>query len=415
MQTTDTRPTATPGGAGRKAVLEQMERMLAHPLFKHSKRYPALFRYIVEHTLNGAADLKERTLGIEVFGREPDYDTNADPVVRASAGEIRKRIAQYYLESGHEHEPRINLLPGSYVPEFEAHGTQEALGSAPVPGNGRSLGHWKVVGIIAAASVLVLAAVAAIWFGGRPLRPLDRFWAPVIEATNPLLVCVGQRGFLASAPEPGQTSSGTDMANSARLRAADPTAPISLLELYYQGSQNVAYPDVVTYERISTLLQRKGKSTRLQGESATSFSDLRNGVSILLGAFNNDWTMRLMGNLRFNYSRDGNVFWIRDRQDPGRRDWGVDFSMPYLSLTEDFALITRVQEPSTERMIVFIGGLTGYGTMAASEFLTNPAYMDEVARKAPAGWERKNIQILISTKVIKGNSGPPQVLQVLFW
>src|SRR5579862_31105 len=106
--------------ADRDAIRKQLERMLANPLFKNSKRYPNLLRYIVEHTLEGrAGELKERTLGIEVFGREPDYDTNADPIVRATAGEIRKRIAQYYHAHGHEVEVRIDLSPRSYVPEFE--------------------------------------------------------------------------------------------------------------------------------------------------------------------------------------------------------------------------------------------------------------------------------------------------------
>ncbi len=105
--------------AERAAIREQLERILLSPLFKNSKRYPNLLRYIVEHTLEGhKAELKERTLGVEVFARSPGYDTNADPIVRAAAGEIRKRIAQYYHEPGHESELRIDLVPGSYVPEF---------------------------------------------------------------------------------------------------------------------------------------------------------------------------------------------------------------------------------------------------------------------------------------------------------
>src|ERR1700724_381488 len=116
--------------AERQAIRDQMERMLANQLFKNSKRYPNLLRYIVEHTLAGfPGELKERTLGGEVFGRQPDYDTNADPIVRVTAGEIRKRIAQYYHEHGHETETRIDVLPGSYVPEFEI----PAAKTAPLP------------------------------------------------------------------------------------------------------------------------------------------------------------------------------------------------------------------------------------------------------------------------------------------
>jgi len=67
-------------------VREQMGRLIVHPLFVNSKRYPALLAYTVEQTLLGnAAELKERTIGIEVFGRSPSYDANADPVVRISA------------------------------------------------------------------------------------------------------------------------------------------------------------------------------------------------------------------------------------------------------------------------------------------------------------------------------------------
>ena len=102
-----------------RAIREQLERLLLHQTFRNSKRYPALLRYVVEHTLRGNVEqLKERILGIEVFGRELDYDTNIDHIVRSTAGEIRKRIAQYYHEPGHESEIRIDLPSGSYVPEF---------------------------------------------------------------------------------------------------------------------------------------------------------------------------------------------------------------------------------------------------------------------------------------------------------
>src|SRR5260370_32776366 len=107
--------------AERNATREQLEGLRANPLSKQSRRYPSMLRYVVEHALSGdSGQLKERTLGIEVFARDPHYDTNLDPVVRTTAGEIRKRIAQYYHEPGREGEIRIDLPSGSYVPEFHA-------------------------------------------------------------------------------------------------------------------------------------------------------------------------------------------------------------------------------------------------------------------------------------------------------
>src|ERR1700729_3713425 len=103
----------------KNQVRRQMERLLATAHFKNSRRYPALLRFIVEETLEGRGEFwKERLLGVRVFNRPPDYDTASDPIVRVTIAEIRKRIAQYYHEPGHETEMRIELMPGNYAPEF---------------------------------------------------------------------------------------------------------------------------------------------------------------------------------------------------------------------------------------------------------------------------------------------------------
>jgi hypothetical protein len=71
------------------------------------------------------------------------------------------------------------------------------------------------------------------------------------------------------------------------------------------------------------------------------------------------------------------------------------------------AVISRALEPTTERTVVVAGGLTGYGTLAAAEFLSNPHYMEAAIQQAPKDWRRKNVQFVIATKVINGSSGPP--------
>src|ERR1039457_1768314 len=103
-------------GLEAAAIREQLERLLAPPLFPNSKGSPALLAYVVDQTLLGnAAELKERSIGIEVFGRAPSYDANADPVVRITAGEVRKRLTQYYYDSAHKGQLIVELPIGSYV------------------------------------------------------------------------------------------------------------------------------------------------------------------------------------------------------------------------------------------------------------------------------------------------------------
>jgi hypothetical protein len=403
----------------RAAIQVQLERILANPLFKNSKRYPNLLRYVVERTLDGhPGELKERTLGVEVFGRDPEYDTNLDPVVRTTAAEIRKRLAQYYREPNHEMEPRIDLPLGSYAARFQAPAANPAQASVALLTEPVSLplvsalqitrrgphSAMRTVALLAVPALIIVALWLKPW---TPHSALDRLWSPVLDSSSPVLLCVGQRPFAGfSASEP-QSSSG-----SAHFAAGPQT---TLFQLYYLGSQNVALPDVMTLGRLSGFLQAKGKAFHIRGESSTTFEDLRDGPVVLIGAFNNDWSMRLMGPRRFSFERNGDTFWIKDAQNPTNKNHSVNYGMPYLQVTEDFALVSRMLDPVTERMVVMAGGLSGYGTVAAGEFLSDPAYMESIAASAPGKWARKNVEVLISTQVINGKSGPPKTVIAHFW
>lgn len=105
--------------ADRAAVRAELETILGSEQFRSSGRYPAFLRHVVEKTLNGEiADLKERTLGLEVFHRDSTYNTSEDPVVRVCGSEVRRRIAQFYQQADRHHAIHIELPPGGYVPQF---------------------------------------------------------------------------------------------------------------------------------------------------------------------------------------------------------------------------------------------------------------------------------------------------------
>ena len=396
------------GDLDHAALLSQLDRILANPLFNHSRRYPTLLRYVVEKTLQGrAGELKERTLGIEVFGREPNYDTNLDPIVRTTAAEIRKRLAQYYQDPLHHEEIRIDLPLGSYSVKFQTAPERPAWSDAP-PVTVAAPKRSRWIQPVVLLTVIVAAVGLGVWVKASASHSaLDALWSPLLESSNPVLLCVGQRPFVGfSATEPKSSSAQDQPAALAQT---------TLFQLYYLGSQNAAMPDVITMGALAGLLQAKGKPYHIRGESSTTFEDVRAGPVVLIGAFNNDWSLRLTGPRRFTFERNGDTFWIKDQQNPSDRSHAVNYASPYLQLTEDYALISRVLEPVTERMVVLAGGLTGYGTIAAGEFLTHPGYVEAILAHAPRNWERKNVQILISTKVINGKSGPPKLLMTQFW
>src|ERR1700756_2207135 len=128
-------------------IREQLRRLLAHPLFTNSKRYPVLLEYTVEQVLLGnSGELKERTIGVAAFGREPNYDVNLDPVVRMTAAEVRKRLSQYYYNPEHDGELVIELPVGSYVPSFRDPAIrQNALSATAVVGHNVEKPHRESV------------------------------------------------------------------------------------------------------------------------------------------------------------------------------------------------------------------------------------------------------------------------------
>src|SRR5579875_1712452 len=101
------------------SMREELKSILASSHFRNSRRYPVFLVYIVEASLEGKAEeIKERSIGVEAFGRRANYDTNLDPIVRNTACEVRKRLALYYAEHpSRKAAVEIALSPGTYVPE----------------------------------------------------------------------------------------------------------------------------------------------------------------------------------------------------------------------------------------------------------------------------------------------------------
>jgi hypothetical protein len=381
----------------RNAIREQLERILEDPLFLFSKRYPSFLRYVVAQTLEGKADgLKERTLGMEVFGRDPNYDTNLDNVVRSTAGEIRKRLAQYYQAPQHKDEIRIDLPLGSYVPRFHPPGEEPAPAMAP-PVSSRRARLWTIAGV-----ALIACMITALGWTvyQAPQTPLERFWEPVLRSQNSILLCTGTVQSLAR--------------QTAQMRSAEVSgAPV----LPSDTRQHVTLVEADALIRFGSLLNLKDKPFRLRDDNSITLNDLKNAPVILVGAMNNQWTLRLVAPLRFHFQSDTatNTVWIADRQHPYRRDWIKDGAVLPEKITEDYAIISRFRNQITGQYAIISAGLYRFGTIAAAEFLTDPALLSELAAAAPRGWENQNVQAVIATKVMDGSAARPRVVATHFW
>jgi hypothetical protein len=404
----------------KAAVHQQLERLLATPLFNASKRYPSFLRFVVAGVLAGQTDqLKERVLGMEIFGRSPDYDTNSDPIVRVTAAEIRKRIEQYYQDPRHAQEIRLFLPSGSYAPQFSwpgfPSGMPEALAeqssqilhakrqlptpilAAELVSRKRFL--WRHRKLILILAVLALAiGFPAIWYATRP-PVLKQFWEPFVKSSEPVLFCIADQ----------------IQYSSIRLRdATEPTRETTLAD----SMTAIIIDDVSPLVSVAGMLRTYGKPYRLLGESATTLADLRRGPTVFIGAFDNSWTLRTTGPLRFHFANNPDMtqFWIEDRADPSNRAWTLDRSQQLQTgIYKDYAIVARLIDPNTEQYVVVAAGIGRGGTVAAGEFLVDERRMSEMLSQVPRDWKQKNLEIVLETQVIQGRSGRPRISAVHVW
>jgi hypothetical protein len=397
----------------RDAVLLELHRIVASAHFRNSRRYPALLQYIVEATLADRSELlKERTIGIEVFDRPPTYDTNADTVVRFTAGEVRKRLSLYYHDLDHKPAIHISLPVGSYVPEFlhspdQTGETPLGIGLASVakplrhdieqkpdgtfppalaePEVTSARRRWRLPALCA---LLVVAAAMGFWRYGAAQKPLEDFWAPLLRDHHTILVCSGSVVF-----------------KEDRFSGVI-TADKDIVYPFVSSQTASAIAD------ISRTVDHTGTAMDLQFSASTPLTTLLDQPVILLGGYNNQWTMRLVAPLPFHFAPEPDES-IVDTKQP-QVQWKRDPSLPYGS-ADDYALIARFRDVTTGNWTIVLAGLGRNGTEAAAYLVTSPRQMQALRDRIGNDFALRNVEAVLKVNVVDGKTGAPSILAVRTW
>jgi TolB-like protein len=158
-------------------VHTQLEKILSSAGFARNDRLSGFLRFVVEQELFGRGDeLKESVIGVEYFGRRPDYDVRQDSVVRHEAGKLRSRLTEYYVAEGAADGLIIELPKGGYKPAFRL--VEKA--TAPVPGPAGARRRVWIWLAVALAGCAIVSAV--LWRQGIQHRN-----APIPIAVLPLI------------------------------------------------------------------------------------------------------------------------------------------------------------------------------------------------------------------------------------
>ena len=366
-------------------------------------------------------------MAIDVFGRQPQSELGEDTIVRVGAREVRKRLAQFYVSAdGVASRVRIDLPAGSYAPEFHYAvplvEKEPPVAPAPIVIVAPKRRRKTMVLVSAAALVLAIAGVA-LWTGvGRKPDAFTRFWKPVLDSKEPLLLGVAH-------PLVYSPSLRAIKLNESRLPPAPlpmqrelqlPPKELDGSDLIPVPNQYVGFGDMVAANQITAALASRSKAVRLRLANAISFADLRSTPALLIGAVTNHWTMEFQQNWRYQFSyQPGASFLLVDTFDkpaPGaqRRQWSVPVTDDG-SASEDYVLVCRLKNAATGGFVVVLAGVKQFGTEAGGRLVSDPEQLALIIRDLPAGWENKNLQVVLRVRVIGNTPAQPEVAASYIW
>ncbi len=433
------------------AIFAELKKIIESEPFRTSRRSRQFLSYVVQQTLEGRGSLlKERTIGADVFDRSPEGITPENSLVRKQAGELRRRLDQYYKDAKDalDDPPVRILLPlGSYVPEFCFHSAfpSEREASSPFEEEAailarregktadpaRHLRRW----IPAVALFLAAALGIGIWASRRQdaqYPRFTRFWEPVTASPESVVVCLAKpvvylpsREFYQKYSESHDHNFGSEWQRLNERLPRDLDMAPKWADMQVQEDYGIARGDAEAAFRIAMLFGRLGKSSQLRIGEDCSLADLRSAPVTLIGAYNNRWTMEMMSTLHFKFS-EGQGYTAIQEQAPSGRVWKTEWkaserSSQWGSATEqqpatDFAIVSRLKSSQTGQYLTIVAGITGPGTQAAAEFVSSPKELDHALQQTVKGWESKNLQMVLRVPVPNGiTPTTPQVEAIYSW
>jgi hypothetical protein len=418
------------GGNRHADVLSQLAQIQNSHAFCNSARSKEFLTYVVEQVLAGHTEnLKERSIGVNLFHRAPSYDTGEDPIVRVKAGEVRRRLAEYYSAEKPAPELQIELPVGSYIPKF--HWRSELPAPAPVvtlapllevvepPPPPKRLRNWKILGLAGALAIAGIAAMIVIRAYSHHPSTLDLFWAPLYETQQPVLICVPSPVTYAVSSDlfPKSPAARTGIYDSIMKRNATPlqldsSTSITWREITPLVDFYVNKDDAYVAEELSAFFAKERRPSQVRFGRDYTYEDLRSSPAIMIGAYNSPWTDRIMSDLPIGFRESGEVLWIEDRTKPGRV-WKN--SLEGRLGTKDFALVARLVSSKTGQFLLIVSGIGMVGTKAAGRLISHEQDLENALSAAPRGWERKNLEVVLETDIVDGSPSPPRAVAIKVW
>jgi hypothetical protein len=428
----------TPEG---KALLKRyLNEIIQGPAFKGSPRSAQFLEYILWQSATGKiTELKERTIGVELFRRSPAYDTGEDAIVRVTASDVRKRLVQHYSGAGDASEFRINLPAGGYVPELVripkvttddlAHQSllPESLAEVPIQMDAlpaaqenRTPFGWQYW-ILPALGFIALTAGIALSIVNYPIRaippgkqvkgPNAAPWATLFDGSRRVLIVASDPNIEEIQRIAHSSLSLSDYANQSYLppgASSLSASQIAFMKEILRGNKISAFDGSIIANLAS--LMTPGQN-RLSVKAARDFrvKDTQTDENLVfLGSpRSNPWTSMFDPVLDFQFAFDTQT----QREFIRNVHPGTGESSEYIPTAggfdtgESFAIISVFHNPGYGGRVLILAGASGEGTEAAGSAVADPARWAAILQSChlPHDASRQSLQVLLHLETVAGS------------
>jgi hypothetical protein len=404
------------------ACWKVLERAAASPQLRRATRAREFLFYVAGKSLKeGCTEIHEQEIGHVVFGRNEDYDTSQDNIVRVSATELRKRIDSYFASEGAE-EPLVFEIPrGSYVPVFRLRSTEPQLpqteetpGSASTVISKSSYRRLPLV-LVSAVAILLAIGCAFLWRENqakdKALHPLESkpalaaFWPRFLDSSRETDIILADTSFALIEDISKHYFPLSDYLNDSYVRqiqsfdlSPDRKADLSLIAVRNNGSLG----DFRVAQRIRAL---DPTYTRLVVEYAreyTADSIKRHNVILIGSQKSNPWVdlfySQMTYTIEYDPARDQSF--IRNNS-PRPGEQSVYPVVPNPDAPVGYSIIAYLPNPSHTADALIIAGSNSQATDAAGEFLTSEASMEKLLSRFPSK-QIPYFEVLLKTMRLSG-------------
>jgi hypothetical protein len=378
---------------------EELRRILESKHFAGSPKKSRFLEFVSEQTFLGNGDkLNEYLIGVEVYDRGSEFDSQRDPIVRVQAHEIRRLLKKYYEEEGKDSLIRVDLPTGAYVPVFGRSMTPEDELPTELATSAYHRGGWLhlalTLTLAAACLVLAFLLVARGRRGGEAAQTvpavtalpegLEWFWHPFLLPAEPPLIVIPNHPLLRAAHD---GDSPQTLARGHEIPKVD--LPEFRDTIHFRELKRFRFvPSVTDFTSVGEtmglvtlcqMLSNVGQKYRVQQSRLVNFEEIKGSNAILLGG-NQSWSGRVFLNVQGFHFQSGVI--VNTNPEPGEKSaYKPEFDPVTNQLRRDYALVLMLPNERSDNRVLLIYGIYTQGSQAAIEYLTNPERMTDL-RKA---------------------------------